>query len=96
MTAPHTPEPTFETETVHRYADDARVTARGSGYNVTGSDGETYAVRQTNVFGWAICHGPNLDFVPTDDGGFAIGFRNAHDAIDALLLTGDDTDVDGA
>ena len=26
------------------------------------------------MFGWTICQGPNLDFAPTTDGGFAIGF----------------------
>jgi hypothetical protein len=71
---------------VTRYHDDPRVAGSGhDGYAVTRDDGTDYQVLPTGVFGWVVCHGPNLDFAPTADGGFAIGFATADDAIGAAL-----------
>lgn len=55
------------------------------GYTVVGADRATYTVLHTEVFGWTICQHPNLDFVPTADGGFAIGYNDADEAIAALI-----------
>ncbi len=69
-----------------RYDEDPRVHGTGTdGYTVTRDDGTDYQVLRTGVFGWTICHGPNLDYVPTADGGFAIGYASADDAISDLL-----------
>lgn len=82
---------------MNRFATDPRVTARGDGWTVT-HHGTTYQVLPSTVFGWVVCTGPTLDFVPTSDGGFAIGFPDAESAITALLDTDQavtDTDADG-
>jgi hypothetical protein len=42
-------------------------------------------VLPTEVFDWCIFAGPNLDMVPVEGGGFAIGFATADDAIGALI-----------
>jgi hypothetical protein len=71
---------------VTRYHRDPRVSGYGEdGYTVLRDDGTNYQILPTDVFGWTICHGPNLDFVPTADGGFAIGYPTADDAIADLL-----------
>ncbi len=80
-----------ETNDLSSYDDDPRVSAHGDGYAVTRADGSTVHVLPTGVFGWAIYHGPNLDLVPTSDGGFATGYTGADDAIGAVL-TDQDTD----
>lgn len=68
-----------------RYRDDPRVSGYGSdGFSVS-RDGTDYRVLPTGVFGWVVCTGPNLDFVAAADGGFAIGFASADDAIGAAL-----------
>jgi len=77
------------------YAGDPRVAAYDTdpdastprGYTVLREDGTDLEVLPTGVFGWTVCHGPNLDFVPTTDGGFAIGYPSADAAIgDALAV----------
>lgn len=68
--------------------EDPRVTARaGGGFTVIRPGGDTVEVLYTagGVFGWAICAGPNLDFVPLADGGFAIKFPTAEAAVEAAL-----------
>ena len=57
----------------------------------TSPGGDGYQVRHTEVFGWTVCHGPNLEFARTDDGGFAIGYRTAEDA-HAAITTAHTTD----
>ncbi|MGI5247742.1 hypothetical protein [Dactylosporangium sp. CA-139066] len=68
--------------------DDPRVTARsGGGFTVVRPGGDTVEVLLSagGVFGWTVCHGPNLDFVPAAGGGFAIKFPTAEAAIEAAL-----------
>jgi hypothetical protein len=75
------------------YANDPRVAAYDTGpdtgtprgYTVLREDGTDLQILPTDTFGWTVCHGPNLDYVPTTDGGFAIGYPNPDAAItDAL------------
>ncbi len=66
------------------YADDDRVAPYGNGFTVTIETGDTVHVVHTETFGWAVCHGPNLDFVLTDSGP-AFGIASADDAIHALI-----------
>jgi hypothetical protein len=69
---------------------DHRISSEGpAGFTVTRDDGSTYRVLHTEVFGWTVCQGPNLDFVPASDGGFAIGFPSADAAISAVLADQD-------
>lgn len=63
---------------------DSRISEEAAGYSVT-RDGTDYEVLPTGVFGWVICQGPGLDFAPATDGGFAIGYPTADDAISAAL-----------
>jgi hypothetical protein len=75
-----------------RYDTDERVTPFGDtgGFTAT-RDGTAFRVLHTETFGWTICAGPNLDFVPTTGGGFAIGYASAESAIaDALGDQADD------
>lgn len=68
-----------------RYSDDPRVSGFGAdGYTVS-RDGTDFRVLPTEVFGWVVCTGPNLDFVAATGGGFAIGFPTAEAAIGAVL-----------
>lgn len=62
--------------------DDPRVSERAGGYRVG-----DLSVVDTDVFGWAVCHGPNRDFVQADGGpsGFAIGFPDPDSAVDFAL-----------
>jgi len=71
---------------VTRYVDDPRVTACGTGrgFAVAAHD-TTFVVLPTDVFAWCIFTGPNLDLVPVEGGGFAIGYPTADDAIGALI-----------
>jgi hypothetical protein len=59
--------------------------AANDGYTVTRDDGTSYRVLPSRAFGWVVCTGPNLDLAPTRDGGFAIGFPSAAEAIGAVL-----------
>jgi hypothetical protein len=70
---------------VSAYIGHPAVTADTSGGFTVTKDGTEYRVLDSDVFGWTICTGPNLDFVPTEQGGFAIGFPEADDAIRALI-----------
>ncbi len=89
-----------DTEQTSRYANDPRVevcpggsSTGAPGYIVraeeTGPRGgkktRTFHVLDSGVFAWVICEGPNLDFVPTTDGGFAINISSADGAIEALI-----------
>ncbi len=67
-----------------RYRNDPRVTVSGNGYAVT-VDGTTYRVLHSDVLGWGVYTGPNLDLVYTTDNEWACGLADADDAI-ALLL----------
>lgn len=63
--------------TVSKYDRDRRVRREGKGYTVT-VDGTEYRVIPTEVFGWCIFTGPNLD-------GIGSGYRTAEAAIKSLL-----------
>lgn len=81
----------MSTETTSRYANDPRVTSfyqgddAREGYTVVNDEGREFHVLHTDVFSWVICEGPNLDFVPVQGGGFAIGITSADGAIEALI-----------
>lgn len=62
-----------------------RVTARQDGGFTVIRDTGVVEVLHSETFGWMICAGPNLDFVPTSGGGFAIKFPSAESAIEAAL-----------
>ncbi len=65
--------------------DNPRVTSRPGGrFAVAGPNGDV-VVLDTGVAGWAICTGPDLDFVPVATGGFATGFPTVEAAIEAAL-----------
>ena len=66
---------------------DRRVTERRGGRYDVKARGTTYHVIRTpgDVFGWAICHGPNLDYVPAQGGGFAFGYPDAETAVGDVL-----------
>jgi hypothetical protein len=66
--------------------DDARVTARdGGGYTVVRESGLAVHVLYMPPFRWCVCYGANLNFMPTDGGGHAIGFTSAEAAVGAVL-----------
>jgi len=74
------------------YATDPRVEVneRKSFYTVTPDGQESLYVAHTDIFGWTLCQGPNLDFVQLPDGGvtnahFAIGIPTAGEVIRAIL-----------
>jgi hypothetical protein len=50
-------------------------------------DGTDYRILHNGPLGWGIYTGPNLDMVPAEGGGFAIGFDSASDAEAALTGT---------
>jgi hypothetical protein len=74
--------------TTSRYVNDPRVTSNANGASFTVEHGgERYQILHTDVFGWMVCQGPNLDFVQVEGGpsGFGIGFGTADDAIGLLI-----------
>jgi hypothetical protein len=68
-----------------RYDHDARVVRAGNEFTVTASDGTVYYVLPSDLMGWGIFTGPNLDLVPTAGGRFAIGIDTADHAIAAII-----------
>jgi hypothetical protein len=85
LSAPGDMQHTKEITNVSRYNSDPRVSGYGSDGFTVSRDGTDYRVLPTGVFGWVVCAGPNLDFAPTTDGGFAIGFATSDEAIGAVL-----------
>lgn len=67
-----------------RYHRDRRVRRDGTGYTVT-ADGTEYRVMPTEVFGWCIFTGPNLNLAHEGRGNLAHGYSDADAAIRALL-----------
>jgi hypothetical protein len=65
------------------HRDDPRVRPCGDGFRV--DTGPGYEIRPNPVLGWGIFTGPNQDLVQAEGGGFALGYQNADQAIDALL-----------
>ncbi len=70
-----------------QHAADPRVTRVAGGFAVERGDGVTYRVLPNKVLGWAIFADldPDLDLVQVAEGGFALGYQTAQDAIGALL-----------
>jgi hypothetical protein len=68
---------------------DPRVSAfGGDGYTVRAA-GTDYQVLHTDAFGWGVYTGDNLDIVITEQGGMAIGYPDAADAVGDLLRADD-------
>lgn len=68
-----------------KYDNDRRVsTYGGNGFSVATAGGD-FRILYGEAFNWSICAGPKLEFVQVKGGGFAIGFPEADDAIEALI-----------
>lgn len=72
---------------ITQYDTDPRVRRDGDRYVIT-LDGTDYTVLRTPgaTFGWAICAGPNMEYIAgSGPNGLAIGYGAADTAIRALI-----------